>query len=139
VSITTKLREFRGNSRFTTWPYNFVVFEVSTKVARHHWLRQPPVDAQLTFDRLPDRASGSPRAVAEVRERMRVLCRAIRHELTERQRQVFVAVALNHVPIDELALQLGSDRNAIYKNLFDACRRLPDSLAATSYPLGDVT
>ena len=37
---------------------------------------------------------------------------------------VFVAVALNEVPIDVLALQLGSNRNAIYQDLFDARRNL---------------
>jgi RNA polymerase sigma-70 factor (ECF subfamily) len=48
---------------------------------------------------------------------------------------VFVAVALNDVSIDVLALQLGSNRNAIYKNLFDARRRLRASLAAAGHPL----
>jgi RNA polymerase sigma-70 factor (ECF subfamily) len=48
---------------------------------------------------------------------------------------VFVAIALNDVPIDVLALQLGSNRNAVYKNLFDARRRLRASLAAAGHPL----
>jgi len=39
------------------------------------------------------------------------------------------------VPIDVLALQLESNRNAIYKNLFDARRKLRASLAAAGYPL----
>jgi RNA polymerase sigma-70 factor, ECF subfamily len=36
-----------------------------------------------------------------------------------------------------LALQLSSNRNAIYKNLFDARRRLRGSLAAAGHPLTD--
>jgi RNA polymerase sigma-70 factor (ECF subfamily) len=48
-----------------------------------------------------------------------------------------VAIALNDVPIDVLALQLGSNRNALYKNLFDARRRLRASLAAAGHPLSD--
>ena len=48
-----------------------------------------------------------------------------------------MAVALNDVPIDVLALELDSNRNAIYKNLFDARRNLRDSLAAAGYPLTD--
>ncbi|MDA0159048.1 sigma-70 region 4 domain-containing protein [Solirubrobacter ginsenosidimutans] len=55
--------------------------------------------------------------------------------MTPRQREVFVAIALNDVPIDVLALQLGSNRNAVYKNLFDARRRLRASLAAAGHPL----
>jgi RNA polymerase sigma-70 factor, ECF subfamily len=39
------------------------------------------------------------------------------------------------VPIDVLALELGSNRNAIYKNLFDARRKLRESLAAAGHPL----
>jgi RNA polymerase sigma-70 factor (ECF subfamily) len=48
---------------------------------------------------------------------------------------VFVAIALNDVSIDVLALELGSNRNAIYKNLFDARRGLRVSLAAAGHPL----
>ena len=48
---------------------------------------------------------------------------------------MFVAVALNDVSIDVIALRLGSNRNAIYKNLFDARRRLRASLAAAGHPL----
>ncbi len=38
---------------------------------------------------------------------------------------------------DSRQLELGSNRNAIYKNLFDARRKLRDSLAAAGYPLTD--
>ena len=48
-----------------------------------------------------------------------------------------MAIALNDVPIDVLALQLGSNRNAIYKNLFDARRALRASLAADGHPLSE--
>jgi RNA polymerase sigma-70 factor, ECF subfamily len=58
-------------------------------------------------------------------------------DLTDHQREVFVAVALNDVPIDVVALRLGSNRNAVYKNLFDARRRLRASMHAAGYPVGD--
>ena len=48
-----------------------------------------------------------------------------------------MAIALNDVPIDVLALQLGSNRNAIYKNLFDARRKLRTSLAAAGLPVSE--
>jgi hypothetical protein len=44
-----------------------------------------------------------------------VLRSAIDEELTPRQREVFVAVSLNEVPIDVVALELRSTRNAVYK------------------------
>ena len=42
LAITGKLDRFRGDSRFTTWAYKFVIFEVSAKLGRHYW-RNPPV------------------------------------------------------------------------------------------------
>jgi RNA polymerase sigma-70 factor (ECF subfamily) len=48
---------------------------------------------------------------------------------------VFVAIVLNEVPIDVLALALRSNRNAIYKTVFDARRKLRESLAAAGHPL----
>ena len=54
-------------------------------------------------------------------------------ELTPRQREVFVAIVLNGVPLDALAVRLGSNRNAIYKMMFDARRKLRAALAAHGY------
>ena len=50
---------------------------------------------------------------------------------------MFVAVALNDVPIDVLALELGSNRNALYKNLFDARRNLRARMADAGHPVLD--
>ena len=44
--------------------------------------------------------------------------------LTQHQRQVFVALALNGVPIDVLAERLDTTRGALYKTLHDARRKL---------------
>jgi RNA polymerase sigma-70 factor (ECF subfamily) len=53
--------------------------------------------------------------------------------LTDRQRQVFVAIVLDDAPLDAVAAELGSNRNAIYKTLFDARRKLRAALAASGY------
>jgi RNA polymerase sigma-70 factor (ECF subfamily) len=76
----------------------------------------------------------SPEERLEQRARLEALSRAIA-ELTERQRKVFVAVALNDVPIDVLAVKLETNRNAIYKTLFDARRRLRERMAAAGHPV----
>jgi RNA polymerase sigma-70 factor (ECF subfamily) len=135
VNILARLEHFQGLSRFTTWAYKFVIFEVSNKVARHAWQHQPPAAEELTWERFPDALAANPGERAERREQLGALKTAIEGELTPRQREVFVAIALNEVPIDVLALQLGSNRNAVYKNLFDARRRLRESLAAAGHPL----
>jgi len=54
-------------------------------------------------------------------------------ELTPRQRKVFVAIVLDDVPPDALVLSLSSIRNAIYKMLFDARRKLRAALDANGY------
>jgi RNA polymerase sigma-70 factor (ECF subfamily) len=37
LAITEKLDTYRGASRFTTWAYKFVVYQVSLKMRRHLW------------------------------------------------------------------------------------------------------
>jgi len=136
LTILAKLEEFKGMSRFTTWAYKFVVFEVSRKVARHAGRRQPPNRDDLLWEALPDAPSPRPEDTLEQREEMQARSAAI-GGLTERQREVFVAIAINEIPTDIVAVRLGSNRNAIYTNLFDARRRLRATLAAPGHPLAD--
>jgi RNA polymerase sigma-70 factor (ECF subfamily) len=60
-------------------------------------------------------------------------------ELSPRQRQVFVAIVVNAVPLDALVIELGSTRGAIYKMMFDARRKLRAALAANGYMGHDTT
>src|SRR6266508_4586546 len=61
---------------------------------------------------------------AEQSELLEALQRAIAEVLTQHQRRVLVALALNEVPIDVLAERLGTSRGALYKTLHDARRKL---------------
>jgi len=106
---------FRGDSRFTTWAYKFVIFEVSAKLGRHYW-RNPPVQVGGdAWERIPDRFGADPAQHAESRELAGALRRAVTEALSERQRRVFVAIIVDGIPLDALAAELGSTRNAIYK------------------------
>lgn len=67
---------------------------------------------------MPDSLPLGQAIASSSRSSSRALSEAI-DELIERQREVFVAIALNEVAIDVLATQLDTNRNAIYKNLFD--------------------
>ena len=133
LAITTKLAQFRGESRFTTWAYKFVILEVSSKLGRHFWLRPSVALDAADWDRLPDRFGTSPADHAEQRELVTAVRRAVEEELTERQRRVFIAIVVNGVPLDALVVQLGSSRNAIYKTMFDARRKLRAALAARGH------
>ena len=61
------------------------------------------------------------------------LHRAVDEVLTDRQREIFVAIVLNGVPLDALVAELGTNRNAIYKMLFDARRKLRAALVANGH------
>jgi hypothetical protein len=60
-AVVAKVGQFRGESRFTTWAYRFVILEVSAKVGRHFW-GQPHVPMDTgDWDQLPDRLGLGPR------------------------------------------------------------------------------
>jgi RNA polymerase sigma-70 factor, ECF subfamily len=128
ISILRRLGDFRGESRFTTWACKFAIVEAGIKVRRHAWRgREIPVAAQF-WPEVAD-AAPSPQQHAEARDLLWALGEEI-ERLTGRQREVFVAVALNDVPIDVLAERLNTTRGAIYKTLHDARRKLRVALAA---------
>jgi RNA polymerase sigma-70 factor (ECF subfamily) len=138
MNVLDNLDQFRGLSRFTTWAYKFVMFEVSAKVARHPWHRAPPRVKDFPSDQLLDPLGPRPVDSVEQRAQLDALCKAI-GELTERQREVFVAIALNDVPIDVLAVRFGTNRNAVYKNLFDARRSLRARMAEAGHPVNEAS
>lgn len=125
VAVTRKLEGYRGASRFTSWAYGFAVLEVSVRLRRHAWRGRniPTADDDATWDRLAV-SGGAAQARVEQQELFRALRRAVGEELTPRQREVFVAVALNEVEIDVVAGRLGSSRGAVYKVLHDARQKL---------------
>jgi RNA polymerase sigma-70 factor (ECF subfamily) len=133
LAITGKLDGFRGESRFTTWAYKFVIFEVSTKLGRHFWQKPTVALESEDWDRLPDRFGMDPADQTQWRALVDAMRQAVDEHLTERQRRIFVAIVLQGVPLDALVVQVGSNRNAIYKTLFDARRKLRSALAANGY------
>ena len=134
VAVMAKLGGFRGESRFTTWAYKFAVLEVSAKLGRHFWQRPAVTLEAGQWDQLPDRMGLRPDELAEHADLLAALRRAVEKDLTERQRHVFTAIVVDGVPLDALVVQLGSSRNAIYKTMFDARRKLRAVLVANGYP-----
>lgn len=130
LAISGKLAEFRGESRFTTWAYKFVILEVSSKLGRHFW-RRPTVAMEAGgWDRLPDRCGIDPDDQLEGLELVAAVRQAVNENLTRHQRQVFVALVVDGVPLDALVARLASNRNAIYKTMFDVRRKLRAALVA---------
>ena len=133
LAILAKLAEFRGESRFTTWAYRFVILEVSSKLGRHYW-RNPTVALDAgQWERLPDRLGIDPAQHAESAGLLAQVRRVVEDELTAHQRRIFVAVVVDGIPLDALADRLDLQRNAIYKVIFDARRKIRRALAANGY------
>jgi RNA polymerase sigma-70 factor, ECF subfamily len=135
LAVLSKLDDFRGESRFTTWAYKFALLEAAVKVRRRAWQgREIPLEDEA-WSVLADgaRSAGSQVENAELFAAMR---EEIEGCLSERQREVLVAVALNDVPIDVLAERLATTRGALYKTLHDARRKLRNALAQRGFQLG---
>jgi RNA polymerase sigma-70 factor, ECF subfamily len=128
VSVLRRLPDFRGESRFTTWAYKFALYEAGVKLRRRAWQgREIPLEPEGWA--LFSSAGLEPEEEAEQRELVHALQDAIETVLTQHQREVLVALALNGVPIDVLAERLGTTRGALYKTLHDGRRKLRLHLA----------
>jgi RNA polymerase sigma-70 factor, ECF subfamily len=129
MAVLGKLDDYRGASRFTTWAYKFALLEAGVRLRRRAWQDREVVLAGESWPAMVDQRSGVHEAL-ENRELLDALRNAMAETLTPHQREVFVALALNGVPIDVLAERLGTTRGALYKTLHDARRKLRRELAA---------
>lgn len=133
ISLLSKLDTFRGESRFTTWAYRFVVLEVANKVGRHV-RRAPavPLDGD-EWERFPAGSSSDPLAQAIHRELVEAVQHAVDETLTDHQKRIFVAIVVHGVPLETMVGESGSNRGAIYKTVFDARRKIRAFLTAHGY------
>jgi RNA polymerase sigma-70 factor (ECF subfamily) len=143
LGVLRRLGNFRGDSRFTTWAYTFAVHAALVAARREAW-RTVSLDAMLQdargLTRLADVEAPDvdPERAARRREAWTVIRDVLEHELTDRQRQALTALFLSDVPLDELARHWQSSRNAIYKLVHDARRRLKARLEARGFPSSEL-
>jgi RNA polymerase sigma-70 factor, ECF subfamily len=133
VSVLRRLDDFRGESSFRTWAYKFALLEASVKVRRRVWQDREVNLEPAQWETLAHAGPG-PEDDAENAALLDAVREGIRTALTPRQRQVLVLAVLEGVPIDVLAERLDSNRNALYKLLHDARRRLRAYVAAAGFP-----
>ncbi|HXH82038.1 MAG TPA: sigma-70 family RNA polymerase sigma factor [Candidatus Tectomicrobia bacterium] len=143
LAILGRLDEFRGESRFTTWAYSFAVNIALVAARRERWKRVPldailerPVPDEWTIGE--SRTAPDPQRIAMQKEMLAAIREAIDRGLTDRQRQALKAIVFEGVPLDELVRHWGSNRNAVYKLLHDARRKLKAHLADRGFGLQDV-
>jgi RNA polymerase sigma-70 factor, ECF subfamily len=120
VAILAKLDTFQGRSRFTTWAYKFVLLEAAVKVRRRAWQGHEVTIDDHAWTRIAAQGGDG----LEARELLAAIAEAVPRCLTDHQRRVLTALALDGVPVDVLAERLDTTRGALYKTLHDARRKL---------------
>lgn len=134
LKIQNGLDTFRGKSKFTTWAAKIAANHTISELRRAKW-RDLSLDAItesgtalqeiFAFD---SSSGGDPDTQSERRQVWQAISHVIENDLTERQRQVLVAVRVENIPMSEVARLLGTNINNIYKLLHDARLKLKREL-----------
>ncbi len=134
LRILAKLDTFRGKSRFTTWAQKIAVRVALTELRRKRWgdtslddLTNGYMGTEIVPRFMADPSAG-PERQAMQSALLEKLEGIIADELTERQRRALIAVHIQGMPLEETARQMGTNRNALYKLLHDARKRLKERL-----------
>jgi RNA polymerase sigma-70 factor (ECF subfamily) len=144
IKILAGLDTFRGESRFTTWAQKIAVLTASTELRRKRWR---DVSLQEVLDRYGTNSGESDRLADEQPTPERLTMRStilttvrriVDEELTERQREAIVAVMFEGMPLEEAARRMGTNRNALYKLMHDARKRLKKRMEAEGLSAPDV-
>lgn len=136
LRVMDNLDRFRGESRFTTWATKIAIRLAISDLRRSRYkdfsLDELTADGDLLplSARLASSAAPTPEKVAERDDVLEKIELALKEALTERQSQALVAVALKGIPMDVLAERMGTNRNALYKLIHDARRKLKTRLEA---------
>ena len=141
IKIVERLDSFAGRSRFTTWAMTIAVRAVWTETRRRHWQGVSLEEVAAALDGAAGEPLTETRRPGRDAERSALrarLHRAIDGDLTPRQRTALLA-ELGGMPQEEIARRLGSNRNALYKLVHDARKRLRKSFEAAGYTAADIS
>lgn len=128
LTVRAKLDSFRNESRFTTWVYRIAVNSLLEDLRRRRWEQRsdadlPDLPPDWPLDERPD-----PDREAAQREVWAIVKKLIEGELTDHQRGILVAHVFHQKPLDLVAGDLGISRDAVYKAIHDARRKLRAAL-----------
>jgi len=137
IKILDNLDTFRGESKFMTWAMKIAVREGLTELRRKRWqnisiedLKGGPEGDESkeifseTFasaDISPEQATAQKMAVEKIED-------MIDEILTNRQREAMKAILIHNMPISIVAKQMDTNRNNMYKLLYDARKKLKNEL-----------
>jgi RNA polymerase sigma-70 factor, ECF subfamily len=132
LKILGNLDSFRGESRFTVWAHKICVRTAFAEMRRSRWRDvslEDVIDRQgegalASSDPImdPERATAKSIMLADFQ-------RYMEEDLTEKQRVALLAL-LGGMPLDAIADRMDTNRNALYKLLYDARNRLKRRMQA---------
>ena len=135
LKVLARLDTFAGRGRFVSWALAISVRVALTMIRKQRW-------QGVSLDRFKEGRSGPaidvadqsprPERAALRSELLATMHRIIDEQLTDKQWLALTA-ELNGMPQDEIARQLGSDRNAVYKLTHDARRKLRAGLESAGF------
>jgi len=133
IKILHSYDTFRGESKFTTWAQTIAVRVAFTEMRRLRWrdlsLDQMVETTEFNPDQIVDRSAG-PEKQALQESILKTMHKVIDEELTEKQRQALVPDLVKQINQEEVARRLGTNRNALYKLVYDARQKLKKGLLA---------
>ncbi|MEM7233288.1 MAG: RNA polymerase sigma factor [Planctomycetota bacterium] len=130
LKLVEYLHTFRGDSAFPTWATS-----VATRVAFTELRKRSARDkGQRTFEQAREHALSAPSTedVVSKHQLVQALHEAIEAELSDRQR-VAILAELRGVPTIEVARQLDTNQNALYKLVHDGRKKLRRALGAAGF------
>ncbi len=144
IKILHNLDTFRGESRFTTWAQIIAVRVAYAELRRKRWQDislQEVVGRHEAAGRREERLA-DPHSDPERSTTRRIMLETVEHfveeELTERQRKAMIAVMFEGMPLEAVARRLGTNRNALYKLLHDARKKLKRRMEDEGFSSRDV-
>jgi RNA polymerase sigma-70 factor (ECF subfamily) len=129
LKVLDNLPQFEGRSRFTTWVYKIAVRTALTELRRKRW-KNVSLDEMIEEHHDENFFPANQITVAKRSEQndlIDMVNKAVQNHLTEKQRVALMAVG-NGVALEEVARRLGTNRNAVYKLLHDARKKLKNRL-----------
>jgi len=143
LRILDKLDTFRGESKFTTWAQKVAVRVAFTEMRRKRW-KDISIDDLMPEDSgdftplvLSD-PSPDPEKRATQESLLKMIDQILSEELTDRQRTALLAIIHGGMPLEEVAKRMDTNRNALYKLLHDARKKMRDRMLEQGFDTEEV-
>jgi len=139
LKILSALDTFQGRSHFITWSNKIAVHVALTELRRKRWQNialqdlDPQKSSETVFAETLPAPDSHPEKKITQRDLIRLLEHLMTNVLTDRQRQALTATMIQGMPLEEVARRMKSNRNALYKLLYDARKKLKQGLLAEGF------